>query len=114
MARMIESACKTILFALAALHLSAWAAAATTPTAPQATASAASGGAAPALPSTKPQKAAIEPQAQRIHVEDGGAAIDELRVGGQTRRIDVQPKGGMPAYQVAPQTGERSWKVLGF
>jgi hypothetical protein len=47
-------------------------------------------------------------------VEDADARIDELRVGGETQSISVQPKGGMPAYQVAPKTGERSWKVLGF
>lgn len=56
----------------------------------------------------------VEPRIERIHVEDGGASIDELRVGGETQSITVQPKGGMPAYQVAPKTGESSWKVLGF
>ena len=40
--------------------------------------------------------------------------IDELRIGGETKSINVQPKGGMPAYQVGPVSGERSWKVLGF
>ncbi|MEY4100435.1 MAG: hypothetical protein RL300_1606 [Pseudomonadota bacterium] len=49
-----------------------------------------------------------------IHVEDAGARIDEVRVGGDTKSISVQPKDGMPAYQVAPKTGERTWKVLGF
>ena len=49
-----------------------------------------------------------------IHVEDAGARIDEVRVGGETKSITVQPKDGMPAYQVAPKTGERTWKVLGF
>jgi hypothetical protein len=43
-----------------------------------------------------------------------GARIDELRVGGETQSIDVKPKGGMPAYQIHPSSGERSWKVLGF
>ncbi len=51
---------------------------------------------------------------EHIHVEDVGARIDEVRVGGETQSITVQPKANMPAYQVAPQTGERSWKVLGF
>jgi hypothetical protein len=37
-----------------------------------------------------------------------------VRVGGETQSITVQPKDGMPAYQVAPKTGERTWKVLGF
>ncbi|WP_296493833.1 hypothetical protein [Rhodoferax sp.] len=56
----------------------------------------------------------VEPRIERIHVEDAGASIDELRVGGETQNITVRPKGGMPAYQVAPKTGESSWKVLGF
>jgi hypothetical protein len=55
-----------------------------------------------------------QPRVEHIHVEDAGARIDEVRVGGDTQSITVQPKGGMPAYQVAPKTGERSWKVLGF
>ncbi len=59
-------------------------------------------------------KPAVEQRTERIRVEDGGAVIDELRVGGETKSIDVQPKGGMPSYQVAPKSGERSWKVLGF
>ena len=50
----------------------------------------------------------------RIHIEDAGSRIDELRVGGETKTIDVQPKGGMPAYQIQPTSGERSWKILGF
>jgi hypothetical protein len=56
----------------------------------------------------------IEKRTERIHLEDAGSRIDELRVGGETKTIDVQPKGGMPAYQVAPGNGERSWKVMGF
>jgi hypothetical protein len=49
-----------------------------------------------------------------ILVEDSAARIDEIRMGGDTQSISVQPKGSMPAYQVAPKTGERTWKVLGF
>jgi hypothetical protein len=56
----------------------------------------------------------VERRTKRIHIEDAGASIDELRIGGETRRIGVQPKGGMPAYQIAPASGERSWKILGF
>jgi hypothetical protein len=55
-----------------------------------------------------------ESRTERIRVEDAGARIDELRIGGETRTITVTPKGGMPAYDVAPKTGERTWKVLGF
>ena len=44
---------------------------------------------------------------QRIHTEDSGATIDELRVGGQTQDITVKPKNNAPAYQVLPNTEER-------
>lgn len=56
----------------------------------------------------------VERRIERIQIEDGGARIDELKVGGETKTITVQPKGGMPAYDVQPVTGARSWKILGF
>ena len=62
-----------------------------------------------AAPST-----AIEKRTERIRIEDAGSRIDELRVGGETKTITVQPKGGMPSYDVKPDSGERSWKILGF
>lgn len=68
---------------------------------------------------------------ERIHIEDAGSRIDELRVGGETQSITVAPKGGMPAYEVLPANtsqglttgqrgnstatgGTRVWKILGF
>jgi hypothetical protein len=68
---------------------------------------------------------------QRIHHEDAGSRIDEVRVGGQTQSITVQPKTGdnLPAYEVKPSdtargaapstsrsdtTGSRVWNVLKF
>jgi hypothetical protein len=70
------------------------------------------------------------PRIERIQHEDALARIDELRVGGQTRSIDVSPKNGAPAYQIAPQSsgampsdsqgqrtgtaGKSSWRVLSF
>ncbi len=59
-------------------------------------------------------RAAVQPRVEHIQVEDAAARIDELRVGGETQSISVQPKSGMPAYQVEPKSGERTWKVLGF
>ena len=64
--------------------------------------------------STSAAPGAVEKRTERIHIEDTGAKIDELRIGGETKSIDVKPKGNMPAYQVAPTSGERTWKVLGF
>jgi hypothetical protein len=72
--------------------------------------------AAAKLPQTSDSAAsgAVEKRTERIHIEDTGAKIDELRIGGETKSIDVKPQGSMPAYQVAPTSGERTWKVLGF
>ena len=67
---------------------------------------------------------------ERITNEDALTRIDELRVGGQTQRIDVTPKNGAPAYEVQPlpggatagetggkptgNAGRSSWRVLNF
>lgn len=65
---------------------------------------------------------------EHIQVEDGGNRIDELRVGGQTQSITVQPKVAVPEYEVQPagssrlgpgeagpgSAGPRTWKVLQF
>lgn len=45
---------------------------------------------------------------ERIRVEDGGARIDELRVGGQTQSITVQPKASVPEYEFQPTDLSRS------
>jgi hypothetical protein len=44
---------------------------------------------------------------EHIHVEDRGAKVDELRYGGQTQSITVQPKADVPAYEVLPNDGGR-------
>ena len=51
---------------------------------------------------------------ERITIEDAGSRIDEVRFGGQTKSISVQPKGGMPAYDIQPETGARTWKIFGY
>jgi hypothetical protein len=51
---------------------------------------------------------------ERIHLEDAGSVIDEVRYGGQTQSITVQPKAGVPRYEVQPVTGQRFWNVLRF
>jgi hypothetical protein len=45
---------------------------------------------------------------QRIRIEDDGARIDELRVGGQTQSITVQPKANVPEYEFQPTDLARS------
>ena len=56
-----------------------------------------------AAPEPLQQEAPTDPRRnqkiERIHVEDGGASIDELRVGGQTQSITVQPKANLPQYE---------------
>lgn len=60
---------------------------------------------------------------ERIHHEDRGSKVDELRVGGETKNITVQPKvGNMPAYEVQPENregaegtnGRRVWRAIQF
>jgi len=46
---------------------------------------------------------------ERIRVEDAGNRIDELRVGGQTQNVTVQPKNSeLPAYELQPDDLARS------
>jgi hypothetical protein len=67
---------------------------------------------------------------ERLHSEDDGATIDELRVGGQTQSVTVKPKAAVPAYEIQPNDmartrpadsregmagrSQRVWNVLGF
>jgi hypothetical protein len=62
---------------------------------------------AAAAPATK--AAAPEPAIQRIRTEDAGSRIDELRVGGETQSITVQPKTGadLPAYEIKRAEGAK-------
>ena len=80
---------------------------------------------APAQVKTRPDS-----NIERIRTEDAGSRIDELRVGGETQSITVQPKtGNAPAYEVKqsesargnppnPASGEtngsRVWNVFKF
>jgi hypothetical protein len=87
---------------------------------------------APALaPANNPTSRRPDAAIQRIRTEDAGSRIDELRVGGETQSITVQPKADVPAYEVLPSdatkgggtepsrsgagaTGSRVWNVLKF
>lgn len=67
---------------------------------------------------------------EHIRTEDKGNVIEEVRVGGQTQSVTVQPKSGAPAYEIQPGDQARSrpsegregfadrkprvWNVLGF
>ncbi|MDO5625346.1 MAG: hypothetical protein Q4G71_11725 [Pseudomonadota bacterium] len=89
-------------------------------------------GAAPAAPGTEGaplrDETALDRRTQRVENithEDAGSRVDEVRAGGETRSITVQPKAPVPAYDVLPanpggpaqreggpgSTGPRVWKI---
>lgn len=55
-----------------------------------------------------PSVSGAEQKIERIRHEDAGARIDELRVGGESKSITVQPKGNAPPYQVPPESNNRN------
>lgn len=76
-------------------------------------------------------KLAPQQRIERIHHEDAGSTIDELRYGGETQSITVQPKANVPPYEIQPNdgthgepavrggpgpapAGQRVWKVLSY
>ncbi len=62
---------------------------------------------APAEAAVREKQARPDRKIERIRTEDGGTRIDELRVGGETQQITVQPKTGGAAYEVMPAEGAR-------
>ncbi|MDH4464654.1 MAG: hypothetical protein QE290_11525 [Acidovorax sp.] len=61
------------------------------------------------LSTSEQEPGRMNQRTQRIQVEDAGSRVDELRVGGQTQSISVQPKAGnMPSYEVQSPDGARS------
>lgn len=124
---LLSSARQFVVFA-ALLTSAGWCAA---QTAPQAARAASAEPAAAPVPAGPVIGARGEQIIQRIRTEDAGSRIDEVRVGGQTQSITVQPKTGLkiPAYEVKPSdtangaapstskgdtTGSRVWNVLKF
>lgn len=49
----------------------------------------------------------VEQRIERIRIEDKGSTVEELRVGGETQSITVQPKANVPPYEVEPADGAR-------
>ena len=45
---------------------------------------------------------------ERIRIEDAGVRIDEVRYGGQAQSIVVQPKAGVPEYEIQPSNLSRT------
>jgi hypothetical protein len=74
-----------------------------------------------ACSSTQTFNEGVDKRIERMQHEDDRSRIQELRVGGQTESIDVQPKNGAPAYQVgpsqnspSPQEGRSFWRLFEF
>ena len=61
------------------------------------------------LSNTEQKSDHLNQRIEHIRVEDGGSRVDEVRVGGQTQSITVQPKvGNLPEYEVQPSDGVRN------
>jgi len=126
-----SSIVRSVSLSLACLAIAAAAQAQTAPDTPPA------GAAAPApadglTRAEKREEGRRNQKIERIHVDDGGAKVDELRYGGQTQSITVTPKNErMPQYEVVPNnnnsrtgqqgggdagggTGPTLWNVLKF
>lgn len=89
----------------------------------------ATGHAAFAQTATPAPPTVVEQRTERIQHKDAGSQIDELRIGGETRRIDVSTQTNLPAYQVTPPSaneapasggqrtgsgGKTSWRMFNF
>jgi hypothetical protein len=87
----------------------------------------------PAAAQAEPESPRRNQKIEHIHVEDSGARVDEVRYGGRTQSITVQPKANVPSYEVLPNNsgldrqgptdasgsggngnGARVWNVLKF
>jgi hypothetical protein len=62
----------------------------------------------PLVQESQPLEGRKNQRVEHIHLEDSGAKIDEIRYGGQTQSITVQPRGNMPEYEVEPANLARS------
>ncbi|QHJ00532.1 hypothetical protein GT347_22675 [Xylophilus rhododendri] len=77
----------------------------------------------------EPRTPRVEQKVEHLHVGDEGTSIDEVRYGGRTQSITVQPRGAKE-YDVQPTDGARrrasereggdanggarTWKMIGF
>ncbi|AMO24434.1 hypothetical protein GCM10027034_13010 [Ramlibacter solisilvae] len=85
----------------------------------------------PLVQESQPTDPRQNQKVERLRVEDKGVAIDEVRYGGQSQSVTVQPKGDVPAYEIPSEnlsrsrpadrreglggaTGQRVWNVFNF
>jgi len=80
--------------------------------------------------SAKSEKNQKNQKVENLHAEDNAVVIDEKRFAGQSESVTVQPKDGMPRYEIVPSNasrppafddrrnptpgGERVWNILHF
>ena len=84
---------------------------------------------APLVQESQPLDPKKNQKIERIHVEDNAVKIDETRYAGQTESVTVQPKDGLPAYEILPPSpsraqvgdsrrgqtgGDRVWNLFNF
>lgn len=84
---------------------------------------------APLVQESQPLEGRRNQKVEKLHAEDEAVVIDEVRYGGQTQSTRVQPKSGMPAYEMQPTDlartrpdpretanppSRRVWNVLDF
>ena len=85
----------------------------------------------PLVQESQPLEPRKNQKVEHIHNEDKSVIIDEVRYAGQTQSVTVQPKGGLPEYEITPSdmartrpgdnrdgisnsNGKRVWNVLKF
>jgi starvation-inducible outer membrane lipoprotein len=56
----------------------------------------------PLVQEAQPLEPRKNQKVEHIHLEDSGSVIDEVRYGGQTQSITVQPKANVPEYEIQP------------
>ena len=66
-----------------------------------------------ALPALAQDREPLDPRKnqkiERLKAEDSAVRIDELRVGGESQSVTVQPKdSALPAYEIQPSDGART------
>lgn len=69
--------------------------------------------AVPAESAPASRSTAVEQNTQRITHHDSGSRIEEVRVGGETRSIDVETNSRVPGYHVQPTGGPAAANNMG-
>ena len=60
------------------------------------------------LVAANPPSPATDQRLERIRIEDNGSMVEEIRYGGRSQSITVQPKAAVPEYEIVPNDSARS------